>query len=112
VTAETAVHLRVEDSGGTPTTPTSVQFSYEGGELEDAECVDEACTQWVTGHEDSAGSYSITIELDEPFPNDPWCYFWARETVEVDVFQGECNLNTEEVTVQLQVDVICADGDG
>ena len=111
VVAETAVHLFVEDVAGTPTTPTSVSFTYEDEDPREMECFNQACTQWVTGY-NFAGSYTIDVVLDEAFPNDPLCWYSATETLVVEVSRGECFLQTEEVTVSLVVEVVCADGVG
>ena len=110
VTAEPAVHLFVEDVAGTPTTPTSVSFRYEEEDAQGMDCFNEACTQWVTAYGDFAGSYTIDVVLDEAFPNDPLCWFWATETLVVEVSRGACFLQTEEATVTLEVEVVCADG--
>jgi hypothetical protein len=112
VTAEPAVHLFVEDVAGTPTTPTSVSFTYEEEDPQEMECFNEACTQWVAWYSDFAGSYTIDVVLDEPFPTDPLCWYSAAETLVVEVSRGECFLQTEEVTVSLEVEVLCADGAG
>ena len=74
------------------------------------ECFNQACTQWVTGYSDFAGSYTIDVVLDEAFPNDPFCWYSATETLVVEVSRGECFLQTEEATVTLEVEVVCADG--
>lgn len=109
----TAARVLVTDLTGAPTVPTSVRFHVNDGPEQDAFCADEDdCTEWVTGYDDEAGEYTITVLLNEPFPNDPWCYYWAEETVVIEVAQGTCNLATEEIDVELDVAVICQDGDG
>jgi hypothetical protein len=84
-----------------------VVFAVNGGPEQDALCIDDGCTQGVTGYDDEAGEYTVTVLLEEPFPNDPWCYYWAEETVVVNVEEGVSNLVTVELEVTLDVEVIC-----
>mgnify|MGYP007063530744 CR=1 FL=1 len=110
--AEIAVRIHVSDLQGLSLTPSTVTFQVDDGTLRDAVCVDDACTEWVTGFGDSAGQYLVFVELDKPLEDDPFCFEWASETALVDVEEGSCGVATETISVSLDVQLICSDGDG
>ena len=57
--ARSSVSISVVDQSGAPLTPESVMFSVNGGDERSADCVDDQCTQWVAGWEET-GEFLVT----------------------------------------------------
>ena len=107
-TPNTAVRLFVANEEGEVITPTSVQFSHNDEEFFDATCVNDDCSEWISGYADRPGKYDVAVQLEEPLADEPWCYFWAQEQFEVEVSPGACSVITEERSITLAVHVICS----
>ena len=107
--AMASVTITVTDLDGEPLSPTALTYTIDGGQAQDAECMSDDCSSAVAGWE-QAGVFEITAVLDEEMEGDPCCWYLDSQTVEVEVTQGECHVDGQQVEIQLDTDaLVCAD---
>ena len=107
--AMASVTISVTDLDGEPLSPTALTYTVDGGQAQDAECMNADCSSAVAGWE-QAGAFAITAVLDEELEGAPCCWYLDSQTVEVEVTQGECHVDGQQVEIQLDPDaLVCAD---
>lgn len=95
-----SVKIEVLDPDGNPVAPAAILFTVDGGEQREARCADVSvtpsmCTTFQAGTEEP-GHFVIDASL---------C--GGVDKVIVDVAEGECHVDTQEVTMTLDPSV-CA----
>lgn len=112
--ARASVQVTIVDQNGAPLVPTKLEFSVDGGAVQQAECIaGDPCTEYVLGWE-QAGSYTISATYEAEIEEDPCCWFFDNQDAEVVVglTEDECHVVTEMVTITLDTSaMVCADGD-
>lgn len=108
--AAASVNIQIVDVDGNPMVPTSVTYTVDGGAEQEAECVNEPCTEWVAGWE-VEGDFEITVSYEEVDPEDELCS-WSdsvTESVSVGLTEDECHVDGEVLEVTLDPEYACAD---
>ena len=104
--AYASVQVDIVDLLGDPLAITSLSYSVDGGEAEDAFCDDgDSCSTWIPSWE-QAGVFDITASYYAPDPEDEHCWYTDVATAQVTVTKGLCHVETQMLTIQLDTTLL------
>ena len=100
-----SVVVDIVDTMGEPLTPTSVEYSVDGGALVSAECGNTDCTAWFVGAE-QVGEFDITAVYSEMV--DAYCGYYdvATSSATVGEMEDGCHVDTQSVTMTLDASLL------
>jgi hypothetical protein len=110
--AALALQVDVTDSEGNPLPGATVSFRVDGGDEQQASCLDADdpadCTSFATAYE-VAGTYDVLVEYTLPTA-DGSCWHADARTAAVTVGADECHVIPEQVTVAIDTSIVaCSD---
>lgn len=107
--AVASVNVEVVDQDGDPIAPDSLQFTVNGGALQDADCIEEDCSSAVAGWEED-GNIEIFATLSRELDDGSGCFYEAEDSVLVDVARDECHVISDFAELVLDTtQIVCPD---
>ncbi len=104
-----SVSISVTDLDGNPVSPTTLTYTVDGGEEQEADCLNADCSEAAAGWE-VPGEFEITGTVKEELAGDPCCWYDDRVTETLVIEQGECHVDGQPLSLMLDIDqMICAD---
>lgn len=110
--ARASVVVDIVDASGAPLSGAAVTYAGPDGVIQEAQCVDEACTQLVAGWE-IEGEIALTASLRID-TEDPCCWYEDVQelVVEVPLTADGCHVETQRVSITLDPSqLVCADAE-